>query len=76
MTPLDAARGHLATAEEFLSEAESALRNGHLNVATPNAVIAGINAKNAICLALVGTTSKSDDHKQDEISVSVDPNGP
>jgi uncharacterized protein (UPF0332 family) len=64
VTPLDAARGHLAKAEEFLSEAESALRVGHLNVATSNAVIAGINAKDALCLTLVGKTSKSDDHRQ------------
>ena len=64
MSPLEAARGHLAKANEFLSEAESALQNGHLSVATSNAVIAGINAKDAICLALVGRTSKSDEHRQ------------
>ena len=33
-------------------------------MATSNAVIAGINAKDAICLALVGTTSKAADHTQ------------
>lgn len=64
MNPLEAARGHLAKAEEFLSEAESALRSVHLSVATFNAVIAGINAKDAICLTLVGKTSRSDDHRQ------------
>jgi HEPN domain-containing protein len=64
MSPLEAARGHLAKAEEFLEEANSALLNGHANAATSNAVIAGINAKDAICLALVGATSKSDDHRQ------------
>lgn len=64
MSPLEAARGHLAKAEEFLEEAKSALLNGHANAATSNAVIAGINAKDAICLALVGATSKSDDHRQ------------
>ncbi len=64
MSPLEAARGHLAKANEFLSEAASALQQGHLSVATSNAVIAGINAKDAICLALVGRTSKSDDHRQ------------
>ena len=64
MSPLEAARDHLAKAEEFLSEAQSALKSGHLNVATSNAVIAGINAKDAICLTLVGTASKSDDHRQ------------
>lgn len=64
MSPLEAARDHLAKAQEFLSEAQSALKSGHLNVATSNAVIAGINAKDAICLTLVGKTSKSDDHGQ------------
>lgn len=64
MTPLQAARGHLSKAQEFLAEAKSALANGHLNAATSNAVIAGINAKDAICLVLVGKTSKADDHRQ------------
>lgn len=64
MTPLRAARVHLAKAQEFVAEAKSALANGHLNAATSNAVIAGINAKDAICLVLVGTTSKADDHRQ------------
>ena len=64
MTPLEAARGHLAKAEEFLDEAQSALDAGHPSVAVSNAVIAGINSKDAMCLALVGKTSKSDDHRQ------------
>ncbi len=64
MTPLQAARVHLAKAQEFLGEAKSALANGHLNAATSNAVIAGINAKDAICLVLVGKTSKADGHRQ------------
>lgn len=51
-------------AQEFLSEAESALVNGNTNVATSNAVIAGINAKDAMCLVLVGRTSKADDHRR------------
>jgi hypothetical protein len=64
MTPLQAARSHLMKALEFLTEAKSALANGHANAATSNAVIAGINAKDAICLVLVGTTGKADDHRQ------------
>ena len=64
MTPLEAARGHLSKAQEFLAEAKSALANGHANVATSNAVIAGINAKDAICLVLVGKTVRADDHRQ------------
>jgi hypothetical protein len=61
---LDAARVHLAKADEFLAEAESAFGNGRANAAASNAVIAGINAKDAICLALVGATSKAADHSQ------------
>ena len=38
MMPLDAARGHLAKVQEFLTEAKPALANGHLNAATSNAV--------------------------------------
>lgn len=64
MTPLEVALGHLAKAEEFLAEAKTALANGHANAATSNAVIAGINAKDAICLVLVGKTAKADDHRQ------------
>jgi len=64
MMPLDAARGHLAKVQEFLTEAKPALANGHLNAATSNAVIAGINAKDTICFVLVGKTSKADDHRQ------------
>jgi len=64
MTPLEEARGHLTKAQEFLAEAKSALANGHANVATSNAIIAGINAKDAICLVLVGKTAKADDHRQ------------
>lgn len=64
MNPLELARAHLSKAQEFLEEARSALSNGHANVATSNAVIAGINAKDAICLALVGKTAKADDHRQ------------
>ena len=64
MTPLEAAASHVAKAREFLFEGQTALRNGHPNVATSNAVIAGINAKDAICLVLVGATSKTADHSQ------------
>jgi hypothetical protein len=62
MTALDTARAHLAKAEEFLAEADGALDRGSANVATSDAVTAGINAKDAICLALVGQTTKSGDH--------------
>ena len=64
MTPLEAARRHLTKAQEFLAEADSALASGRANVATSNAVIAGINAKDAICLVLVGKTAEADEGGQ------------
>lgn len=62
MTPRQEARAHLAKAQEFLAEARSALASGRTNAATSLAVTAGINAKDAICLVLVGKTGKGDDH--------------
>lgn len=53
---------HLAKAEEFLDAARANLVAGHLNAATSNAVLAGINAKDAICLVLVGVSVKSRNH--------------
>jgi hypothetical protein len=64
VTPLQTARGHARKAQEFLDEAHAALHRGHVNVSASNAIIAGINAKDAICLALVGVTSKTADHAQ------------
>ena len=54
---------HLEKAGEFLAAARIDLAAGHVNAATSNAVIAGINAKDAVCLKLTGVTSKSDDHR-------------
>lgn len=54
---------HLDKAGEFLAAARIDLAAGHVNAATSNAVIAGINAKDAVCLKLTGVTSKSDDHR-------------
>ncbi len=62
MTVPAAARAHLAKAEELLTAAELALDEGLCNAAASGAVISGINAKDAICLALTGATNKSDDH--------------
>jgi len=59
MTALDEARAHLAKAREFLTAAELDLDLDLFNVATSNAVISGINAKDATCLRLTGTTGKS-----------------
>lgn len=62
MTPAAEARGHLDKAREFLEAAELCSDLGLHSAATSNAVIAGINSKDAICLALVGRTHKTDDH--------------
>jgi hypothetical protein len=64
MSTTSTARAHLLKAVEYRTEARVAFERGHANVATSNAVIAGINAKDAICLALVGSTGKADDHRQ------------
>ena len=62
MGALDDARAHLAKAREFLEAAEATLEIGLFNAATSSAVIAGINAKDAICLKVTGRTGKSDRH--------------
>jgi len=54
---------HLDKAGEFLVAARIDFAAEHVNAATSNAVIAGINAKDAVCLKLTGVTSKSDDHR-------------
>ena len=54
---------HLDKAGEFLVAARIDFAAEHVNAATFNAVIAGINAKDAVCLKLTGVTSKSDDHR-------------
>lgn len=62
MSPLDEARAHLAQAREFLQAAEWNLELELFNAATSNAVISGINSKDAACLTLTGYTRKSDSH--------------
>ena len=64
MSALDEARGHLTKAREFLDAAELSSDLDLRNAATSDAVISAINAKDAICLALTGRTSKSDNHSQ------------
>jgi hypothetical protein len=54
------ARIHLARAREFLEAATFSLELSLLSAATSDAVIAGINAKDAICLRLTGVTRKLD----------------
>ena len=48
------ASAHCSKAEEFLSMAALALASGKTNAAASNAVLAGINAKDAICLMSMG----------------------
>ena len=63
MTPSNDAKAHLAKSQEFLASAEDNLALGRLNAATSDAVISGINAKDAICLKLTGRTAKTDNHQ-------------
>lgn len=62
MTPHSDARLHLAKAIEFLDAAQTNLDAGHVNAATSDAVVSGINSKDAICLKLTGRTGKSVNH--------------
>jgi uncharacterized protein (UPF0332 family) len=62
-TPLQDAKAHLTKAQEFLAAAESELDVERFNAATSNAVLSGVNSKDAICLKLTGATGKADDHK-------------
>jgi uncharacterized protein (UPF0332 family) len=62
VSALQDARAHLAKAKEFLEAAELALDADLFNAATSDAVVSGINSKDAICLKLTGTSTKADDH--------------
>jgi uncharacterized protein (UPF0332 family) len=56
------AEGHLRKAKEFLEAARNSLEFELHNAAASDAVVAGINAKDSICLSLAGRTNKTDDH--------------
>ena len=62
MSALTTAKAHLAKAKEFLTAADVELSCELYTAATSSAVLAGINAKDAICLATVGATRKTDNH--------------
>lgn len=64
MTALGEARLHLAKAREFLDAAEASLGLRLDNAAASDAVISAINSKDAICLALIGRTGKTENHAQ------------
>ena len=59
----DDALGHLDKAREFLEAAAMELEHGLNTAAASSAVLAGINAKDAICLRLTGRSGKADDHR-------------
>ena len=59
----DDARSHLRKAREFLEAAGLEYETELHTAAASSAVLAGINAKDAICLQLTGRTGKSEDHR-------------
>lgn len=63
MSDAPQAVAHLSKAQEFLDAASSAQDAGQHSAAASSAVIAAINAKDAICIALTGRTGKSEDHR-------------
>lgn len=62
MSAITEAHAHLAKAREFLDVAELSLDADLSNAATSNAVISGVNSKDAACLRLTGTTAKTEAH--------------
>jgi uncharacterized protein (UPF0332 family) len=64
MSALEQAKAHLAKAREFLEAAHLSNDLELYSAATSNAVIAGINAKDALCLKLTGRTGKTDNHQE------------
>ena len=57
------ALSHLRKAREFLEAADLELEMELHTAAASSAVLAGINAKDAICLQLTGRSGKSEDHR-------------
>lgn len=64
MSAIEDARAHLTKAREFLQAAHFNLDLELFNAATSDAVVSGINSKDAICLRLTGTTKKPDNHNE------------
>lgn len=58
------ARAHVRHAHDFLDGARTNLEFGNLRAAGSDAILAGVRAKDAICMALTGSTSKSEDHRR------------
>jgi len=64
VTALDSAHAHLSKAREVLEAAEASPELELHNAAVSNAVISGINSKDAICLTLVGRSKRGDNHDE------------
>lgn len=64
MSAQEEARAHLAKAREFLQAAQFNVDLELFNAATSDAVVSGVNSKDAICLRLTGTTRKADNHHE------------
>ena len=64
MSAVSDARIYLEKAREFLDAARTSLDWEQFNAAASNAVVSGINSKDAICLRLTGTTRKGDNHNE------------
>lgn len=62
MTVRSDAEGHLRKAASFLETARTNLEFELYDPATSDAVVAGINAKDVICLMLTGVTNKTENH--------------
>jgi uncharacterized protein (UPF0332 family) len=58
------AHSHLRKARQFLDSARLNMDNELHDASASSAVLSGINSKDAICLALTGSTSKSEDHSR------------
>lgn len=56
------AKSHLRTAREYAQVAAAAAEIDCHSPSVSNAVLAGINAKDAICIWITGSTGKSDNH--------------
>lgn len=64
MSAVTDAKAHLSKAQQFLLAAEVSLDGRLWDPAASNAILAGINAKDAMCLHLTGRTGKADNHQE------------
>jgi hypothetical protein len=62
VSALSDAAAHVRKAREFLEAAQLSADLELFNAAASSAVTSGINAKDAICLALTGRTAKTENH--------------